>query len=354
MDRDENVKHTANRFFGGSRITVKDVARESGVSVSTVSRALSNNPAIAESTRERIKAKAKEMAYQPNFYARGLIRKRSSVVALFANNITNPFYPEVVVKLTRRLREINLHTMIFSSADALDVIPALQEINTDVAVLLAATMTPDSLQQFNESKTPIILFNRYVTGARASAVCCDNLAAGRLVVKKLAQAGHQRLAFIGGLEKASTNADRLKGFREGIAIAGLPEPIVCSNGDFTYETGYAGVQEAFSKDSSISAVFCANDIIAVGASDAARRELDLVIPDDLAIVGFDDIALAAWPSHDLTTVRQPMEQMIDCVIAEILRFQNDRFATPKQYFLPGKLVVRGSAKLDYGSKNENY
>ncbi|QPL47272.1 LacI family DNA-binding transcriptional regulator [Halomonas sp. A40-4] len=336
-----------------SRITVKDIAVEAGVSVSTVSRALANDPVIAKETRERVMMKAKEMGYRPNFFARGLIRQRSGVVALFVNNITNPFYPEVLVKLSRRLQKMKLHTMIFTSDDGVeDSVPALQEINPDVAILLAATMKADYLQEFNDSNTPVILFNRYVAGASASAICCDNTAGGRLVAERLAQSGYRHLAFIEGLATASTNVDRLAGYLEGIAASGLPDPVIYSGGDFSYENGYAGMRQLYARDQRIDAVFCANDIIAVGASDCIRRELGLRVPEDIAIVGFDDIALASWPSHDLTTVRQPMDDMIDCVITEILRFQQNRSAMPKQYFMPGELIIRGSANLADGRVNE--
>lgn len=329
------------------RVTVKDVAREAGVSIATVSRALSDDPTIARDTRERVLGKAKEMGYAPNLFARGLITKKSGIVALLANNITNPFYPEVTVKLTRRLQELDLHTMLISwDATTGPALPAMRQIDPDVVVVLAATMTPDFMAELRETQTPIILFNRYIPGTEASVVCCDNEAGGRLVAERLAAAGHRRLAFIAGLETASTNSDRMAGFLGGCADCGLPEPIVQAGGDFSYEAGYRGMADLMARGpQKPEAVFCGNDIIAIGAMDAARREFGLEIPKDVSVIGFDDIALAAWPSHDLTTVRQPMNAMIDQVIDEITRLQAGIVATPKRRFLPGRLMVRGSARL---------
>ena len=346
MDRiGDNGKAGDGKTKGG-RVTVKDVAREAKVSVSTVSRALSDDPTIARETRDRVLLKAGEMGYTPNLFARSLITRRTGIVAVFANNITNPFYPEVVVKLTRRLQEMNLHTMLFSDDDGVDgSLPALRQINPDVAVVLAATTTSETLQRFNESRTPIILFNRYIPGAHASAVSCDNVAGGRLVAERLAAAGHRRLGYIEGLGTASTNADRMRGFLEGCTAAGLAPPVVRSGGDFTYESGFEGMKELMARAPDTEGVFCGNDIIAVGAMDAARRDLGLNVPHDVSVVGFDDIALAAWPSHDLTTVRQPMNAMIDRVVAEIERLQGAAPVQPEQYFLPGRLMVRGSARL---------
>lgn len=332
-----------------SRVTVKDIAREAGVSIATVSRAISNAPTIAEQTRERVLKTADDMGYSPNLFARGLITNRSGIVAVFANNITNPFYPEVVVKLTRHLQDLNLHTMLFTSDDGEEmerVLPTLRQVNPDVVVILAATVTSGALAAFRDSRTPVILFNRYVKGVAASSVCCDNYEAGRMVALQLAKAGHRHLGFIEGLAMASTSVDRRDGFMVGAAEAGLAAPLIHAGGDFSYENGQTGLKSLFEKGPPRNAVFCANDIIAIGALDAAKGELGLSVPEDLSIVGFDDIAMAAWPSHDLTTVRQPMSAMIDRVGDEISRVLSSNIHDPQAHFLPGRLVVRGSAKLN--------
>lgn len=334
---------------GKPRVTVKDIARELDVSIATVSRALSGEATIARATRDRVLTKAREMGYAPNLFARGLITQRSRIAALFASNITNPFYPEVVVKLTLRLQELYLHTMLFTSnsSDGLNsTIPLVRQYNPDIAIVLAATMSSDAVQRCADADIPLILFNRYVSGssASASAICCDNYDGGKVVARRLIEAGHRRLAFISGLEDTSTNADRLRGFRETCAAAGLAAPMVIGGGDFTYEAGYRGMMHLCQADVRPDAVFCANDIVAIGAMDAARGELGLRLPEDISVIGYDDIGMAAWPSHALTTMQQPMSEMIDRVIAEAQRvLGGDR--DPRQYFLPGKLIVRGSARL---------
>lgn len=337
------------------RVTVKDIARELGVSVATVSRALSPDKVIAPNTRARVLEKARDMGYAPNLFARGLSSQRSRIAALFASNITNPFYPEVVVKLTRRLQDVGLHTMLFASEGAAGVdaaLPLLRQYNPDIAIVLAATMTSEALNQCLEGQTPVILFNRYVEGARASAVCCDNYEGGRLVATRLAEAGHRRPAFISGLEAASTNVDRRRGFCDGCAAAGLGAPQIISGGDFTYETGYEGMKRLAGGATPPDAVFCANDIVAIGAMDAARRDLGLSVPEDVSIVGFDDIAMASWPSHELTTVRQPMNAMIEGVISEMSRLMESDDKSPREQFLPGRLMVRKSARLAPASQGE--
>jgi DNA-binding LacI/PurR family transcriptional regulator len=340
-----------NRDPGKGQVTIKDIARELGVSVATVSRALSNDPNIARRTRTRVLGKASEMGYSPNLFARGLITRRSRIAALFAANITNPFYPEVVVKLTHRLQEIGLHTMLFTSDDETRIdkgLPLLQQYSPDIAIVLAATLSTEVAQSYIKGKTPVILFNRYVPGTSSSAVCCDNVSGGRLVAKKLIEAGHRRLAFIAGLEHTSTNIDRLRGFRQGCAEAGIDAPQIISGGKFTYETGYAAMKQLFDGPIKPEAVFCANDIVAIGAMDAAQCELGLAIPDDVSVIGFDDIVMASWPSHELTTVRQPVNAMIDLVISEVGRLLPGVQTEPREYFIPGRLIIRKSARIVEG------
>ncbi len=346
MDRDSAQSKTKAQANG--RVTVRDIARELGVSVATISRALSPDKVIADKTRSRVMAKAREMGYAPNLFARGLSSQRSGIAALFASNITNPFYPEVVVKLTRRLQDVGLHTMLFTSVDdagADAALPLLRQYNPDIVIILAASMTPEALNDCVDGHTPVILFNRYIEGARASAVCCDNYEGGYLVATSLAEAGHERPAFISGLEAASTNIDRRRGFCDGCAAAGMPAPQIISGGDFNYATGYEGMKSLASGNDRPDAVFCANDIVAIGAMDAARRDLGLSIPRDLSVVGFDDIEMASWPSHELTTVRQPMNAMIECVIAEMNRLNDKGDTASRDQFLPGRLMVRKSARL---------
>ena len=340
---------TAKPQTNSPRVTVKDIAREMGVSIATVSRAFSNDSTIAEKTREKVLQQAAHMGYSPNLFARGLITQRSRIAALLTSNITNPFYPEVVMKLTRRLHEFGLHTMLFTSdaeTDIDDGLKILQQYNPDIVIVLAATMSSETVKTCVAGRTPVILFNRYVTGSHASAVCCDNVNGGRVVAMRLAEANHRRLAYISGYDDASTNVDRMRGFQQGCRDAGLDAPRIITGGDFSYETGYRGMKQLFKGPDTPDAVFCANDLLAIGAMDAAHRELGLTVPQDVSVIGFDDIAMASWPSHNLTTVRQPVNAMIELLIAEIERLLPGVDTTPKEQFVPGRLIIRGSARLE--------
>ena len=148
------------------------------------------------------------------------------------------------------------------------------------------------VRECTQRGTPLMLFNRYVRGAQAGAVCCDNVAGGQLVADMLIKAGHRRLAYIAGKHNTSTNVDRARGFSERLHELEYG-PFLREPGEYTYESGYAAAQRLLERDDPPDAIFCANDITALGAIDAAR-DLGVVIPDELSIVGFDDIPAASW------------------------------------------------------------
>ena len=333
---------------GGPRATARDVARILGISTATVSRAFTDNAVIAPETRDKVLRIAERIGYQPNPFARSLTTKRSQIAGIVVADITNPFYPEVLAVLTRRLQEAGLQTMLFfagpdRSVD--DSLPMLLQYSPDIAIVLAATMSSEMVNVCRQAGTPVLLFNRYIPNSHAAAVCCDNQAGGRLVAEVLIAAGHRRLAFIAGLPDTSTNRDRFLGFSEMCRELGHPPPILAEGGSFTYEAGHTAIKRLLDRADPPDAVFCANDIVAIGALDAARRELGISVPEELSVVGFDDIAMAAWPSYSLTTIRQPTNAMIEATIAQTKLLLADRDGPTETQILPGRLVRRSSARL---------
>ncbi|MBK1696144.1 LacI family DNA-binding transcriptional regulator [Rhodovibrio salinarum] len=331
------------------RLTARDVAASLGVSISTVSRAFTENAVISEETRRMVLEEASRMGYTPDVLARSMITRRTRIAGIAVADITNPFYPEVLARLTRRLHEAGMQSMVFFAdpgRNVDDAIPTLLQYKPDVALILAATLSSETTAACKRAGTPVLLFNRNVQDAQVESVTCDNLDAGRMVAEVLLGAGHRRLAFIQGLSDTSTNRDRLEGFQQGARAAGAAEPTVEAAGGFTYEGGYAALKRLMDGLNPPDAVFCANDIVALGALDAARRELGLQVPQDLSVIGFDDISMAAWPSYDLTTVRQPVNAMIQLTVEKIQALLSKDDQVPEQVFLPGRLIRRSSARLE--------
>jgi DNA-binding LacI/PurR family transcriptional regulator len=330
-----------------SRVTVKDLARQLGMSVSTVSRAFHEDAVIAAKTRELVLSKAAEIGYQPNPLARGLITKSSRIIGVVVSDITNPFYPEVLTTLTERIQEIGLNVMLVvphPSRPEDDALRVLLSYHPDIVIILAATLSSDAAAACRRVGTPVIFFNRHASDQHSFSVTCDNVAGGERVAEFLIDRGFRRLAFVAGRPDASTNVDRWQGFSQACLRHGLPEPL-CSDGKgFSYKDGYAAALQLLHGPQPPEALFCANDILAVGAIDAARRECNLQIPRDLSIVGFDDIAMTSWPSYDLTTVRQPVDAMIDRTIELALALLREGPKPPPAQRLPGQLIERGTTR----------
>ncbi len=347
-DLDKHMAASARRARTGRRVTAREIARSLGVSVSTVSRAFTSDAVIKPETRDQVLAEARRLGYTPDSLARGLITGRSSIAGIAVADITNPFYPEVLATLTRRLHESGLQSMVFFAGPGRqvdDALPTLLQYNPDVAVILAATLSSETIRTCERAGTPVVLFNRYVNNTDTLAISCDNIGGGRMVADTFMDAGHQRLAYIAGLPDTSTNRDRLAGFSERIHERCGEPPMVEEAGSFSYESGFNALKRLMDRHPTPEAVFCANDIVAIGALDAARVELGMNIPRDLSVIGFDDISMSAWPPYSLTTVRQPARTMVDLTLDKIDRLLSDSSYQPEQLFVPGRLIRRTSARL---------
>jgi DNA-binding LacI/PurR family transcriptional regulator len=325
-----------------------DVAREAGVSQSTVSRVFSSNsPNVSEETRQRVLAAAEALNYQPNAIARMMSTQRSNIIGIVMANITSPFYPYVLEKFLMRLKESDRQVLLFTASpeqEVDDLLPLILQHRVDALIVTSAKVSSEMVDKCSQAGLPVILFNRYIINAPVSAVCADNLEGGRQIANLLLDTGHQRPAYIAGTFNTSTNNDREYGFSEALQQRGYNyDQWQRVQGDYTYESGYEAALQLLSGDSRPDAIFCANDIMAIGAMDAARH-LGIAVPNDISIVGFDDIPMAAWGAYNLTTVSQEVDTMIDKTLAMMEAKISDPASPPTQEFVPGQLKLRGSVR----------
>ena len=336
------------------RVRVKDIARELGMSTATVSRAFYDEATIAAETRRVVLQRATELGYQPNPFARSLITKRTKIVGVVAADLTNPFYPEVLTKLTDRLQAIDLNVMLVTSGltkSTDDALRLLLQYQPDVTVLLAATLSSEAAAACRRAGTPLIFFNRHPTDDHSVAITCDNVAGGAAAAAHLVELGHRRLAYMAGRPDASTTVERWEGFLAACLAGGLDAPAYDLAGTFAYEAGYRSALRILSLKPRPQAVFCANDILTLGLMDAARREFGLGIPKDLSVVGFDDIAMASWPSHALTTIRQPVDDMLALTVEFITKPANP--GSPQLTRLPGTFIKRDTTATPATSRRSS-
>jgi DNA-binding LacI/PurR family transcriptional regulator len=333
--------------MSGKRVTSVDVARLANVSQSAVSRTFSPNGAVSAQTRERVLAAARQLGYTPNALARSLITRRTNIVGVVMADMTNPFYPTVLEELARQLAASGRQLLLLTTPpdrEIDDLLPLLLQYQVDAVVIASATISSAMAGVLAGRGTPVVLFNRHVPGAAVSAVLCDNVEGGRLVANLLLDAGHRRLAYIAGKPDTSTNIDREKGFGDRLSERGAT-PLLREQGAYSYQAGYDAATRLLTRPDRPTAIFCANDIIALGALDAARSACGLRVPEDVSVIGFDDIPAAAWPSYQLTTIRQPVEQMVAIAIDLLGRSLDRPGAEPDVHLLRGVLVRRASALI---------
>jgi LacI family transcriptional regulator len=299
-------------------VRMKDIARDLGVSVVTVSKVLRNHTDISEETRRRVLKRMKELNYQPNLAARALITGKSYTVGLVVPDLLHTFFAQVAKALSGILRQSNYSLIIASSEDD----PELEKLEIDRllarrvdAMLIASTQwTDESFHRIEEQSTPYVLIDRRFAGLAANFVGVDDVEAGKLAAKHLIDQGCQRIAHIRGPE-VSTAIGRLEGYRQALAKVGMTPPedhvILCKSGD---DRGEAGGSEAARKLLQSAAVpdgiFCYNDTVAIGAM-RAILDAGLRIPDDIAIVGCGNELYSDFLRIPLSSVDQDSETIGD-------------------------------------------
>lgn len=325
--------------------TSEDVARLAGVSQSTVSRVFTGDVNVSEKKKKKILAAAEKLNYQPNAHARSLITRKTNMIGIVMRNIRNPFYSAVLEIFHQRLSALGYH-LIFINSENEEIqekeISLLLEYNIDGVIITDALLSEPAAQKFSRSQIPAILFNRYTGHGSNSSVFCDNYLAARQIATYLIETGHTSLAFLSGPSNTSTTIDRQKGFEEVLKEKNITS-FTIEPGQYTYESGFKCAQELIARNKNINGIFCGNDIIALGAMDAIRL-MGFKIPDDISIIGFDNIRMAAWSSYMLTTWEQPIEEMIDSAVEILLSEINETSGTPQTVMLKGHMVLRTSVK----------
>ena len=331
---------------------MKDIARDLGVSVVTVSKVLRNHSDIGEETRERVLKRMKELNYRPNLAARTLVTGRSLTMGLVVPDLVHPFFAEVAKGLSRSLREKGYSLLIASSEEDADL--ELREVGqllarrVDAMVVASARGTEDSLQLIDEQKTPYVLIDRQFTGFPANFVGVDDQAAGDLATSHLIEIGCHRIAHIRGPE-VSTAVGRLEGYRRALARHGMPaseENVIAGRtadnaGDVS---GYEAMSKLLALSPAPDGVFCYNDPVALGAMkailEAGRR-----IPEHVAVIGCGNVHYAGLLRVPLSSIDQQSATIGERAAGLALSLvESKRTAKPETILLEPKLVVRDSTR----------
>lgn len=328
-------------------VTSSQVAEHAGVSQSAVSRTFTPGASISPKTRAKVLASAKVLGYRPNAIARSLITNRSHIIAVVMAYLENLFYPDVLEELGRRLAAENYHVLLFTGfkdRDSDPVFDQLMQYRVDGIILASTSLSSELSDECAAAGIPVVLFNRTTERDETSSVTTRNYEGGKLIGEFLLAGGHKRFAYIAGLENSSTNRDRLKGFSDALKAKGIKQ-IEVRPGDFSRPKAEAAARELLSLSKRPDAIFVANDHMAVAVMDVARFEFGLSIPEDLSIVGFDDVGPARWPSYGITSFTQPISQMVEATVDILMDQIASGDIEPVHRILPGELIVRTSARL---------
>ncbi len=329
--------------------TAYDVARSAGVSQSAVSRAFRPGSSIAPKTLARVLAAAKELDYQPNAMAQSLITRRSNLVALIVSNLTNLHYPEVLAQLTQRLSDRGARALLFALKAESDIDGVLDQVwryRVDGAIV-AARLSDAQLRMFAARQTALVLYNRIGGEVPVASVACDFGAGETLLIDSMYSAGARKFAIIGGPPDSTVGEARVAGACDRLRKYGIDD-VPIERGDFSYEGGYRATLRLFKREA-VDAIIAANDVMGLGAMDAARFELGLTIPDQVAVVGFDGVAPAYWRSYNLTSMRQPVERMTEAAVAMLFERIEDPEVGAERRLFASDPVIGSSAPFKPGA-----
>lgn len=334
--------------------TSLDVAELAGVSQSAVSRVFSKGASASPQMAEKVRKAAEELGYRPNVLARTLITGRSKIIGLVVAYLENQFYPEALEKLSFSLQEQGYHVLIFMATNtAKNVDGLLEELmdhKVDGIIMASVSISSDLATKCEASGIPVVLFNRCQDDESLSAVTSANVEGGRRVAEFFAAAGHKKIGHIAGWDGASTQRDRELGFMQGLKSAGLTLHSR-ENGNYHFGTAQEAARRMFDKKDIPDAVFVGNDHMAMAVMECIRHEFGLRVPEDVSIIGYDDVDLASWPSFALTTIRQPSNRMVDATVKILMDHINNDITAPSRVAIDGPLIIRKSARIPQGWKS---
>ena len=337
-----------------SSVNSFDVARLAQVSQSAVSRTFTKGASVSEATRARVLDAAYKLGYRPNAHARSLITGRSRIIGLVLSYLENLFYPVALQRLSERLQRDGYHVLLFinHNPNADELVDEILQYHVDGIVLAASTLSSALARNCADAEIPVVLFNRVMAANAAngvqsvSSVRSDNEAGGRALAEFLVAGGHRRIAYIAGNEESSTNLERERGFREGLAESDL-HIWARATGNYDFAQARQAALSLFAAGRERpDAVFVASDHMAFAVMDALRFELGIRVPEDVSVVGFDNVPQAEWGSYRLTTFEQPVDTMIEATVGLLKeRLGEERNGSARDLIVPGSLIVRESARL---------
>ncbi len=313
-----------------------------GVSRSAVSRTFTEGASVSAKTRAKVEKAANDLGYTPNALASSLTTGRTKLIGLIVNNFHNPLILEVFDLFTRGLQDRGLRPLLVNLSDATDPaasVKMLRQYSVDGVIVASSTLPSSFAESFQNAGLPVVhAFGRYAIAPDVHVVGIDNVACGRMAAESLVQRGYRRLAFLGGPRTATSTQDRVAGFLG--ALAPYPEIRVTTSyaTDYSFDAGRAEMQRLLA-ETPAEAYFCGDDLLAVGAL-SAIEEAGLSVPGDIGLIGLNDMEMARWQLIGLTTIHQPVAQIIEAAIDLVVSIIETPDRPPEVRLFPCRVIER--------------
>lgn len=327
-------------------ITLKEVAERAGVSRSAVSRTFTDGASVSDKMRRKVEKAARELGYSPNALASSLTTGRTKLIGLVSNNFHNPIFLEVFDLFTRGLQDRGLRPLLVNLSDETDPensVRMLRQYSVDGVVVASSTLPPGFAKAFRDADVPVVhSFGRSSSVPQVHVVGIDNVECGRMAARTLVARGYEHVAFMGGPEAATSTQDRHAGFLSEMA----KHPDIVTTHSFadaySFEAGRTEMQRLLGGKPA-QAYFCGDDVLSIGAL-SAIKDSNLRVPDDIGIIGLNDMEIARWENINLTTIHQPIRQIVSSSIELMVATLDEPDRYPEARIFPCTVVERGTLR----------
>lgn len=327
-------------------ITLKDVALRAGVSRSAVSRTFTEGASVSDKTRKKVQKAAADLGYRPNALASSLTTGRTKLIGLVSDNFHNPIFLEVFDLFTQGLQERGLRPLLVNLShqrDRAQAVQLLRQYSVDGVIVASSTLPPSFAKSFRDAGMPVVnSFGRHTTSPDVHVVGIDNVECGRMAARTLLQRGYRSIGFMGGPESATSTQDRLAGFQQIMRDAPGVTTSTSFAAAYSFDAGRAQMASLL-EDHPSQAYFCGDDVLTIGALSAVQSA-GLTVPNDIGLIGLNDMEMAGWNNIALTTIHQPIRQIIASSIELVTAMLDDPSRYPEARLFPCHIVERGTLR----------
>ena len=325
-------------------VTLKEVAERAGVSRSAVSRTFTQGASVSDRTRRKVLKAADDLGYRPNALASSLTTGRTKLIGLVSNNFHNPIFLEVFDLFTRALQERGLRPLLVNLSDETDPEASVQMMlsySVDGVIVASSTLPPSFAKAFRDAAIPVVhSFGRFASSPDVHVVGIDNVECGRMAARALLARRYDRVAFLGGPDDATSTQDRHEGFMQVLRQRPEVDVAVSFASAYSFDAGRVAMTRSLMTDRA-QGYFCGDDVTAIGALSAVQSA-GLRVPEDIGLIGLNDMEMARWENIDLTTIHQPIAQIIASSVELVVAMLDDPTRYPEARLFPCKVVERGT------------